>query len=125
MNPYAIRLPSTFCCPTQPLICCRFSGAPFEPATAIACSELSLLRCFMMVFCVWFAIVFSSLFTDHSKYCSIVLPGCFSSCLCCPCWIRLVTFRFAFAIRSITSFMVSGVGTMSPSPTENPRFISQ
>ena len=91
----------------------------------MACRLLSLRRCFISSFCVCLAMLFSSLFTLNSKNCSIVLPGCFSSCLCWPCWISCVTFTFAFAISSMMFCTVDGAGTMSPRPTENPRFINQ
>ena len=86
---------------------------------------LSDRRFFMISFCVFLAMVLSRLFTDHSKNCSMVFPGCFSSSLCWPFWISFVTSSFTEAISRITSFMVSGVGTMSPRPTEKPRFMSQ
>ena len=42
-KPYGMRLPSTFCCPTQAVICEMLMKDPFEPASTI---RLTRLYCF-------------------------------------------------------------------------------
>ncbi|VDO45844.1 unnamed protein product [Brugia timori] len=82
-KPNGIRLPSTFCCPTQAMTCEILILDPLEPATTIA---LKLLysdkeRCALPP--VRSRASFSIRFTIFSKVCRSVLPGVGSNSSLC------------------------------------------
>mmetsp|Transcript_45128 Transcript_45128/g.134765 ORF Transcript_45128/g.134765 Transcript_45128/m.134765 type:complete len:352 (+) Transcript_45128:2239-3294(+) len=124
-KPNGMRLPSTFCCPTQPIICEMLMNDPLEPADDI----------FTMLFVrstepsarlpASSRALFSTEFTRTSNASCIVRPGCASSSPAWYCPMIFFTSSLARSMISLIVVIVASSATVSPMPMLMPWCSSQ